>query len=158
MARVAAGLMPGEPEAHGLVGLMAFTAARFPARKGRGGEPVLLADQDRSRWDRTLIRLGERATARAEGLRGQRGYYTLQASIARSHARAERIEQTDWAGIVADYDELLNVVDSPIIALNRAIALSEASGPAPALALVDDLATTGALSSSHYLPSVSSVQ
>lgn len=86
MARVAAGLMPGEPEAHGLVGLMAFTAARFPARKGRGGEPVLLADQDRSRWDRTLIRLGERATARAEGLRGQRGYYTLQASIARSHA------------------------------------------------------------------------
>lgn len=154
ITRIVSGLMPREPEVHGLVGLMALTAARFPARTGTDGEPVLLADQDRSRWDRSLIRLGERSTARAEALRARRGYYTLQASIARTHARAASVDQTDWASIVADYDDLLAVADSPIVALNRAIAVAEAYGPARGLALVEDLASAGVLAESHYLPSV----
>lgn len=154
MTRIIAELMPSEPEAHGLVGLMAFTAARFPARIDPDGEPVLLADQKRQLWDRTLVRLGERAITRAEAMRTRRGYYTLQASIARAHARALTIAETDWEGIVRDYDELLALVDFPGIALNRAIAVSEAFGPAAGLTLVDDLAAARALPRSHHLPSV----
>lgn len=154
LARVCAGLMPREPEVQGLVALMAFTAARFPARLGARGEPVLLADQDRSRWDRSLIRLGNRCLHTALSLREARGTYTLQAQIAGCHAEAARFELTDWHRIAQLYGDLVRVAPSPITELNRAIAVAEADGPAAGLALVDDLAATGALEKLHLLPSV----
>lgn len=163
LARVVAGLMPREPEAHGLVALMAFTASRFPARVDAEGRPVLLADQQRNRWDRSLIGLGDRALAGANELwsrrsaesgRTESGSYTLQAEIASCHAAAPRFELTDWHCIAELYGQLCVFSPSPITELNRAIAVAEADGPAAGLALVDGLAGTKLFDASHLLPSV----
>ena len=163
LARVVAALQPREPEVHGLVALMAFTASRFPARVDAEGRPVLLADQSRARWDRTLIGLGERSLVRARELWGARsvslgraesGPYTLQAEIAACHAAAPRFELTDWRRIAELYGQLCVVAPSPITELNRAIAVAEAEGPAAGLALVDSLADAKPLAASHLLPSV----
>ncbi|MUL43786.1 sigma-70 family RNA polymerase sigma factor [Streptomonospora sp. PA3] len=149
LARVLGGLMPKEPEVHGLAALLEFQASRTAARTGPGGEPVLLADQDRSRWNRMLIERGFASLRRA----GE-GPYSLQAAIAACHARAVRYEDTDWAVIAALYARLLEVLPSPVVALNRAVAVSKARGPAAALELVDDLADVPALRGYHLLPSV----
>ena len=154
LARVLAGLMPDEPENHGLVALMEIQASRLRARVGPSGEPVLLLDQDRSRWDRLLIGRGLAALERAERLSGQPGPYTLQAAIAACHARARTVEETDWERIVDLYDTLLEVLPSPIIELNRAVALGMARGPEVALPLVDALLDLPALRGYHLLPSV----
>lgn len=154
LSRVTAGLLPREPEAHGLVALMAFTASRFPARLDRSGAPVLLADQDRRRWDRSLIRLGGTSLERSIDLRTARGAYTIQAQIAEVHASARTIADTDWERIVTLYGDLARVKPSPITDLNQAIAIAEARGPAAGLARVDALAKTGALSRLHLIPSV----
>ncbi len=154
LARVTAGLLPREPEVHGLVALMAFTAARFPARLGPSGEPILLADQDRARWDRSLIRLGDRALRTALTLREARGAYTIQAQIAACHAEAAGIGDTDWTRIAALYDDLGRAAPSPVTELNRAIAIAEVDGPQAGFALVDALASSGALARFHLIPSV----
>lgn len=154
LARVTAGLLPREPEAQGLVSLMALTAARFPARLGPDGEPILLADQDRTLWDRSLIRMGHRSLRVALNLREARGSYTLQAMIAACHAEASSVAATDWLRIAELYGDLNRVAPSPVTELNRAIAIAEAKGPADGLALVDELASTGALSNFHLVPSV----
>lgn len=154
LTRMTAGLLPHDPEVHGLVALMAFTAARFPARLGADGEPILLADQDRSKWDRSLIRLGSRSLGTAQGLRTALGPYTLQAMIAWCHAEARSIEATDWVRVASLYDMLNRAVPSPVTQLNRAIAIAEAHGPALALPLVDDIISTGALGKFHLVPSV----
>ncbi len=154
LGRVLAGLMPGEPEVHGLVALMEIQASRLGARVGPSGEPVLLLDQDRARWDRLLIGRGLGALARAEALGGARGPYALQAAIAACHARAHTAGETDWARIVALYDALAALAPSPVVALNRAVAVAMASGPAAGLALVDALAAEPALAGYHLLPSV----
>lgn len=163
LARVVTGLMPREPEAHGLVALMAFTASRFPARIDAEGRPVLLADQQRTRWDRSLIGLGNRSLAKARELwarrsaesgRSESGSYTLQAEIAACHAAAPRFELTDWRRIAELYAQLCAVAPSPITELGRAIAVAEADGPVAGLALVEGLADTKQLSASHLLPSV----
>lgn len=163
LARVVTGLMPREPEAHGLVALMAFTASRFPARIDAEGRPVLLADQQRTRWDRPLIGLGNRSLAKAreswarrsaESGRSESGSCTLQAEIAACHAAAPRFELTDWRRIAELYAQLCAVAPSPITELGRAIAVAEADGPAAGLALVEGLADTKQLSASHLLPSV----
>jgi predicted RNA polymerase sigma factor len=146
--------MPREPEVHGLVALMELTAARSRARVGPGGEPVLLLDQDRSRWDLVLIGRGLKALDRAEALSGALGPYTLQAAIAACHARARTPEQTDWVRIVALYDGLAGVTGSPVVELNRAVAVAMAFGPAAGLELVDALAGEQALADYHLLPSV----
>ena len=152
IGRVLAGLTPGEPEVHGLVALMELQASRFRARTDASGDPVLLLDQDRSRWDRILVRRGLAALARAEGLSsGSRGPYTLQAAIAACHARANAAAETDWERMVALYDELLRVVPSPVVALNRAVAVGMASGPAAGLALADALAEEPALRAYHLV-------
>lgn len=158
LGRMVAELMPAEPEVHGLVALMEIQASRLHARTGPGGEPVLLMDQDRTRWDRLLIRRGLAALARAEGLlavqdRGH-GPYALQAAIAACHARAVTPGATDWSRIVALYDGLLQVMPSPVVALNRAVAVGQARGPAEALALVDGLALEPRFQQYHLLPSV----
>ncbi|MFJ6114793.1 RNA polymerase sigma factor [Agrococcus sediminis] len=154
LARVLAALQPEEPEVHALLALLELTAARFPARVGADGEPVLLADQDRRRWDRAAIRRGRAALRRAEGFGRGLGPYGLQAAIAECHAVASDVASTDWARIVAAYDGLLQLSPSPVVALNRAVAVSMTEGPAAALAIVDALAGERALRAGHLLPSV----
>jgi RNA polymerase sigma factor (sigma-70 family) len=154
LGRILAELAPHEAEVHGLVALMEIQASRSAARTGPGGRPVLLLDQDRARWDRLLIRRGLAALERADALGGSRGPYALQAAIAACHARAFAAEETDWARIVELYDELAQVMPSPIVELNRAVAVSMASGPDAALELVNALTTEPALKGYHLLPSV----
>jgi RNA polymerase sigma factor (sigma-70 family) len=154
LGRILAELVPREPEVHGLIALMEIQASRAPARIGPSGEPVLLLDQNRARWDQLLIRRGFTALARAEKLEATPGTYTLQASIAACHARALTPEQTDWEHIVTLYDALAHLAPSPIVELNRAVALSMAFGPAAGLTLVDALASEPALKNYHLLPSV----
>jgi RNA polymerase sigma factor (sigma-70 family) len=154
LGRILAALVPNEPEAHGLVALMEIQASRSRARVGPSGEAVLLLDQDRSRWDRILIRRGLAALDRAEKLGGALGPYALQAAIAAGHARARTAEETDWPGIVAHYDSLARLSASPVVELNRAVAVGMASGPAAGLELVDALASEPSLASYHFLPSV----
>jgi predicted RNA polymerase sigma factor len=141
LGRVLAGLVPKEPEIHGLVALMEIQASRLGARTGPDGEPVLLRDQDRRRWDRLLVRRGLAALEKAEALGGAFGPYALQAGIAACHARAYTPEDTDWARIAALYRVLAHVAPSPVVELNRAVAVGEASGPADGLAVLD--AVTG---------------
>jgi RNA polymerase sigma-70 factor (ECF subfamily) len=154
LGRVLARLAPGEPEVHGLVALMELQASRLRARSGPSGEPVLLFDQDRARWDRMLIRRGLEALERAEELSGALGPYTLQAAIAACHARARTAEETDWERIVALYDALAQITPSPVVELNRAVAVAMAFGPAAGLELVDALVADGSLARYHLLPSV----
>jgi RNA polymerase sigma-70 factor, ECF subfamily len=154
LARVLAELAPDEPEAHGLVALMEIQSSRIAARTGPSGEPVLLLDQDRSRWDQLLIRRGLAALERARKLGGDNGPYVLQASIAACHARAFRPRETDWTQITELYAVLARVLPSPIVELNRAVAVSMAYGPQAGLDLVDQLADEPALRGYHLLPSV----
>ena len=154
LGRILAGLAPNEPEVHGLVALMEIQASRSRARVGPSGEPVLLLDQDRSRWDHILIGRGLEALERAEKLGGALGPYALQAAIAACHARARTPDETDWARIVALYGELARLTPSPVVELNRAVAVGMASGPAPALELVDALSSEPSLAAYHLLPSV----
>jgi RNA polymerase sigma factor (sigma-70 family) len=154
LGRVLAQLAPAEPEVHGLLALMEIQASRIAARTGPSGEPVLLLDQDRARWDRLLINRGLAALTRAEELGGARGPYALQAAIAACHARAFRPEDTDWARITALYDVLREVMPSPIVELNRAVAVAMAFGPQAGLDLVDQLAAEPALHGYHLLSSV----
>jgi RNA polymerase sigma factor (sigma-70 family) len=154
VGRIVAELLPGEAEVHGLVALMEIQASRSHARVGPGGEPVLLLDQDRSRWDRVLIGRGLTALRRAEQLGGALGPYALQAAIAACHARANTAAETDWSRIVALYDALAQLAPSPVVELNRAVAISMAFGPDAALALVDALGDEPSLAGYHLLPSV----
>ncbi|GAA3032180.1 sigma-70 family RNA polymerase sigma factor [Streptomyces lactacystinicus] len=154
LARVLAALLPGEPEVHGQLALFELTAARFPARTGPDGEAVLLEDQDRRRWDRSAIRRGLAALGRAAALGRGLGPYGLQASIAACHATAPSVPETDWDRIVLLYEALGRVAPSPVVDLNRAVAVAMAGGPREALSIVDDLAATGRLSGSHLLPGV----
>ena len=154
LGRILAELAPQEPEVHGLVALMEIQASRLRARVGPGGEPVLLLDQDRGRWDHLLIGRGLAALTRAEALGGASGPYTLQAAIAACHARARMPEETDWTRIVALYDALAQLTPSPVVDLNRAVALGMAFGPAAGLELVDSLTADPALAGYHLLPSV----
>jgi len=154
LGRVLAELAPAEPEVHGLVALMELQASRLAARVGPGGEPILLADQDRSRWDHLLIRRGLAALARAEALAPVPGPYVLQAALAACHARARTAEETDWARIAALYGELALRAPSPVVELNRAVAVSRASGPAAGLVLADALTSEPLLRDYHLLPSV----
>ncbi|GAA1799486.1 RNA polymerase sigma factor [Actinomadura chokoriensis] len=154
LARVLARLMPGEPEVHGLLALLELTAARFPARTGPDGEPVLLERQDRGRWDRAAIGRGHAALARAVRAGRGLGPYGLQAAIAECHAVAPSVEATDWDRIVVLYEALGRLAPSPVVELNRAVAVSMARGPAAALPIVDGLAAAGALAESHLLPTV----
>jgi RNA polymerase sigma factor (sigma-70 family) len=154
LGRVLAELLPGEPEVQGLVALMELQASRTRARVGPGGEPVLLLDQDRARWDRLLIRRGLAALQRAERLGGALGPYALQAAIAACHARARTAEETDWPRIVALYDALAQLTPSPVVELNRAVAVSMAFGPAAGLEAVEALSGEPSLRSYHLLPSV----
>jgi RNA polymerase sigma factor (sigma-70 family) len=154
LARVLARLMPGEAEAHGLLALLELTAARFPARTGPDGEPVLLEHQDRRRWDRAAIRRGRAALARAEQVGRGLGAYGLQAAIAECHAVASSVEATDWERIVLLYDALARLAPSPVVELNRAVAVCMFQGPAAALPIVDALELSNALQNSHMLPNV----
>ncbi|MFC4950891.1 RNA polymerase sigma factor [Pseudonocardia sp. GCM10023141] len=154
LARVLAGLMPAEPEVHGLVALLEIQASRTAARTGPAGEPVLLLDQNRARWDRLLINRGLTALARAEELGGANGPYALQAAIAACHGRAARAEDTDWVRIVELYTALADLTRSPVVELNRAVAVSMAYGPQNALELVDAVVEHGSLANYHLLPSV----
>ncbi|WP_017568901.1 RNA polymerase sigma factor [Nocardiopsis halotolerans] len=154
LARVLARLVPEEPEVHGLLALLELTAARFPARTGADGQPVLLEDQDRRRWDRAAIRRGRAALARAGRLGRGLGAYGLQAAIAECHALAASVEATDWERVVLLYEALGRLAPSPVVDLNRAVAVSMARGPAAALAIVDGLVAAGALADSHLLPGV----
>jgi RNA polymerase sigma-70 factor (ECF subfamily) len=154
LGRILAELTPQEPEVHGLVALMEIQASRAHARVSPSGEPILLLEQDRARWDHLLIRRGLAALERAEKLAGTRGPYTIQAAIAACHARARTAQETNWSQIVDLYSELATISPSPIVDLNRAVAVSMAQGPAAALALVDALATDPTLKSYHLLPSV----
>ena len=153
LGRVLAGLLPDEPEVHGLVALMEIQASRMRARVGPSGEPVLLLDQDRGRWDHLLIGRGLAALERAERLGGD-GPYVLQAQIASCHARARTAEETDWGRIAVLYDALASVLPSPIVELNRAVAVSMSRGPEAALPIVDALRDEPVLASYHLLPSV----
>jgi RNA polymerase sigma-70 factor (ECF subfamily) len=154
LGRILAGLAPEEPEVHGLVALMELQASRRAARTGPGGEPVLLADQDRRRWDRLLIRRGLAALERAESLGRPVGAYYLQAAIAACHSRAATLEETDWVRIAALYEVLAGVAGSPVVELNRAVAVGMAFGPEAGLQSVDALAAGGKLDRYHLLPSV----
>jgi RNA polymerase sigma factor (sigma-70 family) len=154
LGRILAELAPEEAEAHGLVALMELQASRLRARVGPSGEPILLLDQDRSRWDQLLIRRGLAALARAETAKRPFGSYALQAAIAACHARARTAQETDWLRIVALYDALVELTQSPIVELNRAVAVSMAFGAAAALELIDALVDEPALASYHLLPSV----
>jgi predicted RNA polymerase sigma factor len=158
LGRILAELAKGEPEVHGLVALMEIQASRLGARTGPSGEPVLLLDQDRSRWDQLLIRRGVAALARAEALNAASGRgagpYALQAAIAACHARAQSADQTDWAQIVGLYAKLGAITPSPVIELNRAVALAMLFGPEAGLTLVDALTAEPALKTYHLLPSV----
>jgi RNA polymerase sigma factor (sigma-70 family) len=154
LGRILAELVPKEPEVHGLVALMEIQASRAGARIGPSGEPILLLDQNRSHWDHLLIRRGLAALDRAEKLGGVRGPYALQAAIAACHARALTPEETDWAGIVALYEVLARLTPSPIVELNRAVAVAMAFGPAAGLELIDTLTSEPSLKAYHLLPSV----
>ena len=154
LGRVLAELAPGEPEVHGLVALMEIQASRSRARVGPSGEPVLLLEQDRGRWDRLLIRRGLAALERSERLGGALGPYALQAAIAACHARARTPEETDWKRIASLYGELARIAPSPVVELNRAVAVAMAFGPAAGLELVDALTSEASLESYHLLPSV----
>jgi len=154
LGRILAGLMPAEPEVHGLVALMEIQASRLRARVGPSGQPVLLLDQDRRRWDQLLIRRGLAALERAEALGGTPGPYALQAAIAACHARARTPEETDWTRIAALYEALARLAPSPVVELNRAVALAMAFGPAAGLELVDALVAEPSLKEYHLLPSV----
>lgn len=154
LGRVLAELVPREPEVHGLVALMEIQASRSRARVGPRGEPIVLLEQDRSRWDHLLIGRGLSALARAEALGGEPGPYVLQAAIAACHARARTAEETDWPRIAALYRVLVERVPSPVVELNRAVAVAMASGPAAGLEIVDGLTTEPSLAGYHLLPSV----
>jgi predicted RNA polymerase sigma factor len=154
LGRILAGLAPAEPEVHGLVALMEVQASRLRARSGPDGEPILLLDQDRARWDRLLIRRGLAALERAERLGGALGPYALQAAIAACHARAATAADTDWRRIAALYAALARVVPSPVVELNRAVAVAMADGPAAGLEMLDALAGEKALAGYHLLPAV----
>ena len=154
LGRILAGLLPGEPEVQGLIALMELQASRSRARTGPDGEPVLLLDQDRARWDWMLVGRGLAALERAQDADGAIGPYTLQAAIAACHARARAPEDTDWEQIVALYDGLAQLTQSPVVELNRAVAVGMAFGPEAALALVDSLRSEPALSDYHLLPIV----
>ena len=154
LGRILAELVPNEPEVHGLVGLMEIQASRAGARVGASGAPVLLLEQDRVRWDHVLIRRGLAALEHAERLGGALGPYTLQAAIAACHARARTAAETDWVRIVALYDALAQLAPSPVVELNRAVALAMAYGPAAGLELVDELTAEPLLKGYYLLPSV----
>jgi RNA polymerase sigma-70 factor, ECF subfamily len=154
LGRILAELVPKEAEVHGLVALMEIQASRARARVGPSGEPILLLHQDRGRWDYVLVRRGLFALARAEALGGAHGSYALQAAIAACHARARTPDETDWARIAALYDDLARIAPSPVVELNRAVAVGMAFGPAQGLELVDALATEPSLKTYHLLPSV----
>ena len=152
LGRVLAALMPREPEVHGLLALMELTAARFAARVDRNGDPVLLADQDRRRWDRGRIARGRASLAAADALGRGRGAYCLQAAIAECHAVAASVGDTDWDRIVLLYEALGRIAPSPVVELNRAAAVAMATGPASALRIIDQLVATGVLRGYHLLP------
>jgi RNA polymerase sigma-70 factor, ECF subfamily len=154
LGRILSELLPEEPEVHGLVALLEIQSSRIGARTDANGEPILLLAQNRTRWNRLLIQRGLAALQRAQGLGGSSGPYTLQAAIAACHARAVTAEDTDWAQIVALYDALAQLTPSPVVELNRAVAVSMAYGPAPALELVDSIAGEPRLKGYHLLPSV----
>jgi RNA polymerase sigma-70 factor, ECF subfamily len=154
LGRILVALAPDEPEVHGLLALMEIQASRMAARVSRSGDPVLLLDQDRSRWDPLLIRRGLAELERAQKLGGGLGSYALQAAIAACHARARTPEQTDWMTIAALYDALAQLAPSPVVELNRAVAVSMAFGPAAGLELVDQLVEEPSLARYHLLPSV----
>jgi len=154
LGRVLAGLLPAHAEVHGLVALMELHASRARARVGPRGEPVLLLDQDRARWDWLLVRRGLAALQRAESLARPLGPYALQAAIAACHARARTAAETDWPRIVALYDALVEITGSPVVELNRAVAVAMAYGPEAGIELVDDLADEPALRAYHLLPAV----
>jgi RNA polymerase sigma factor (sigma-70 family) len=154
LGRVLAVLTPDDPEVHALVALMEIQASRSKARVGPTGEPILLLDQDRGKWDHLLIGRGLAALQRAQRLGGARGPYALQAAVAACHARARTLEQTDWPRIAALYDGLAELIPSPVVNLNRAVAIGMAYGPAAGLELVDALLDEPALKAYHLLPSV----
>ncbi|QPF87957.1 RNA polymerase sigma factor [Bradyrhizobium genosp. L] len=154
IGRVLTSIAPNEPEVHGLLALMEFNASRMAARTDAAGEPILLMDQDRTRWDRLQIRRAQLALARARELGGAGGFYVLQAALVACHAEAETPAMTDWRRIAALYGDLAALVQSPVIELNRAVAVGMADGPLAALAIVDGLAHEPALKSYHLLPSV----
>jgi predicted RNA polymerase sigma factor len=154
LGRLLAGLDPKEPEVHGLVALLEIQSSRAAARTDAAGEPILLLDQDRDRWDQDLIRRGLAALEQAEALSDTRGPYTLQAAIAACHARARAPQDTDWARIADLYGELADVVGSPVVELNRAVAVGMAEGPAAGLEVVDTLTDDPVLKAYHLLPSV----
>lgn len=154
LARVLARLVPDEPEAHGLLALLELSAARFPARLDAAGDPVLLEDQDRRRWDRAAIRRGRVALDQAGRVGRGLGAYGVQAAIAACHAAAPSVAATDWERVVLLYEVLGRLAPSPVVELNRAVALAMAEGPAVALDAVDELVASGSLAGSHLLPSV----
>jgi len=154
LGRIVVALVPNEPEVHGLVALMEIQASRARARVGPGGEPVLLADQNRAKWDQLLIRRGLAALERAETLGGAQGPYALQAAIAACHARARAAEETDWPRIANLYAELGRLMPSPVVELNRSVAVAMAFGPAAGLEIVDRLTSEPSLANYHLLPSV----
>jgi len=154
LGRILAELAPTEPEVHGVVALMEIQASRLGARVGPSGEPVLLLDQDRARWDRLLIRRGLAALERAERLGGALGPYALQAAIAACHARAVTAAETDWPRMVALYDAIAQLAPSPVVELNRAVAVGMAFGPAAGLEVVDTLVSVPTLRAYHLLPAV----
>jgi len=154
LARMLAALLPGGPEVYGLLALFELTAARFPARTGPDGEAVLLEDQDRRLWDRSAIRRGLATLGRASAVGRGLGPYGLQAAIAACHAMAPSVQETDWERVVLLYEALGRVAPSPVVELNRAVAVAMASGPQHALSIVDELVTSGRLSGSYLLPSV----
>jgi predicted RNA polymerase sigma factor len=154
LGRILAELAPSEPEVHGLLALMELQASRAAARVGPTGEAILLLEQNRGRWDQLLIRRGLAALERAQSLPGGQGSYTLQAAIAACHARARTAEATDWARIAQLYRLLVDLTQSPIVELNRAVAVSMAEGPAAGLSIVDALVSEPVLASYHLLPSV----
>jgi predicted RNA polymerase sigma factor len=154
VGRILAGLVPDEPELHGLLALMEIQASRFAARTAPDGTPILLLDQNRARWDHLLIRRGLSALARAETLTDRPGTYVLQAAIAACHARANTADATDWTTIANLYGLLAQLAPSPVIELNRAVAVSFAEGPAAGLAIIDRIADEPQLKSYHLLPSV----
>ena len=154
LGRILAELAPADPEVHGLVALMEIQASRLKARVGPAGEPILLLDQDRGRWDQLLVRRGLAALERAEQLAGALGPYALQGAIAACHARARTPEETDWTRITALYDALAQLMQSPVVELNRAVAYAMAFGPAAGLEIADALTSEPTLQSYHLLPSV----
>jgi RNA polymerase sigma factor (sigma-70 family) len=154
LTRILVPLVPREPEPLGLLALMELQASRFAARSDAAGEPILLPDQDRRRWDRSAITRGRAALRAVDALGRGRGAYGLQAAIAEVHAMAARYDDTDWDRIVLLYEALGRIAPSPVVELNRAVAVSMAAGPAPALEIVDGLVATGALKDSHLLPAV----